>query len=111
MPTARSVIRAVVVYTPTAEPTAPCGACRQVINEFGPDAEIVSRLRRTRQRSMLRSASSFPHAFGPAQPGRGLDQIGLSNSPADFAFAHPGPNALHSRANRSLGFARDETPR
>ena len=33
-------IRGVVVYTPTAEPTAPCGACRQVINEFGPHAEI-----------------------------------------------------------------------
>jgi len=27
-------VRAVVVYTPTAQPTAPCGACRQVINEF-----------------------------------------------------------------------------
>jgi cytidine deaminase len=36
----RPVIRAVVVYTPTPEPTAPCGACRQVINEFGPDAEV-----------------------------------------------------------------------
>jgi cytidine deaminase len=36
------VIRAVLVYTPTPEPTAPCGACRQVINEFGPDATIVS---------------------------------------------------------------------
>lgn len=35
-----TVIRAVVVYTPTLTPTAPCGACRQVINEFGPDAEI-----------------------------------------------------------------------
>ena len=35
-------IRAVVVFTPTPEPTAPCGACRQVINEFGPDAEVIS---------------------------------------------------------------------
>ena len=35
-------ILAVVVYTPTATPTAPCGACRQVINEFGPDAEVFS---------------------------------------------------------------------
>jgi cytidine deaminase len=34
-------IRAVVIYTPTAMPTAPCGACRQVIREFGPNAEIV----------------------------------------------------------------------
>ncbi len=36
------VIEAVVVYTPTASPTAPCGACRQVINEFGPGAAVVS---------------------------------------------------------------------
>ncbi len=35
-------VRAVVIYTPTPHPTAPCGACRQVINEFGPDAEIIS---------------------------------------------------------------------
>src|SRR5205814_4528120 len=28
----RLVIQAVVVYTPTPQPTAPCGACRQVIN-------------------------------------------------------------------------------
>jgi cytidine deaminase len=34
-------ILAVVIYTPTAEPTAPCGACRQVINEFGPSAEVI----------------------------------------------------------------------
>lgn len=33
-------IAAVVVYTPTAIPSAPCGACRQVINEFGAGAEI-----------------------------------------------------------------------
>jgi cytidine deaminase len=36
------VIRAAVVFTPTSAPTAPCGACRQVINEFGPDAEVFS---------------------------------------------------------------------
>ena len=35
-------IRAVVVHTPTRVPTAPCGACRQVINEFGPDALVIS---------------------------------------------------------------------
>ena len=29
-----------VVYTPTPEPSAPCGACRQVINEFGPAARV-----------------------------------------------------------------------
>src|SRR5580700_11100378 len=35
-------IKAVAVYTPTPLPTAPCGACRQVIHEFGPDALVVS---------------------------------------------------------------------
>jgi cytidine deaminase len=34
-------IEAVVVYTPTQRPTPPCGPCRQVISEFGPDAEVV----------------------------------------------------------------------
>lgn len=35
-------IQAIVIYTPTEDPAAPCGACRQVINEFGPDARVVS---------------------------------------------------------------------
>lgn len=35
-------IAAVVVYTTTPTPSAPCGACRQVIKEFGPKAEMYS---------------------------------------------------------------------
>src|SRR3954453_19444089 len=35
---ARRRLVALVVYTPTPGPSAPCGACRQVVNEFGPDA-------------------------------------------------------------------------
>ncbi|MDB6126340.1 MAG: cytidine deaminase, partial [Verrucomicrobia bacterium] len=31
-------VEAVAVYTPTTTPTPPCGACRQVLNEFGPSA-------------------------------------------------------------------------
>ena len=34
-------IAELVVYTPTATPTPPCGACRQVIHEFG-NPEIIS---------------------------------------------------------------------
>ena len=34
-------VRAVCLYTPTTLPSAPCGACRQVIFEFGPEALIV----------------------------------------------------------------------
>jgi cytidine deaminase len=58
-------LRAVAIYTPTPVPSAPCGACRQVLNEFGPDAEVVSVcdgpgvLRR-------RLDELLPDAFGPA---------------------------------------------
>jgi cytidine deaminase len=31
----------VVVYTPTSTPTTPCGACRQVIQEFADNPEII----------------------------------------------------------------------
>jgi cytidine deaminase len=58
------VIRAVVIYTPTPEPTAPCGACRQVINEFGPDAEIRSICDGPRD-LRLRLSELLPAAFGP----------------------------------------------
>ena len=60
----RLVILAVVVYTPTPQPTAPCGACRQVINEFGPDAEVVSICDGT---AVIRSRLGIllPDAFGP----------------------------------------------
>ena len=34
-------IRAVVVYTPTPAPTTPCGACRQVLCEFGGTIRVV----------------------------------------------------------------------
>src|SRR5262249_38720569 len=34
-------IRAVCLYTPTTLPSTPCGACRQVLFEFGPDALII----------------------------------------------------------------------
>ncbi len=58
------IIRAVVIYTPTPEPTAPCGACRQVINEFGPDAEVRSICDGPRElRFLLRDL--LPAAFGP----------------------------------------------
>jgi cytidine deaminase len=35
-----AAIVAVALYTPTAQPVTPCGACRQVIAEFGRDARI-----------------------------------------------------------------------
>ena len=58
----------VVVYTPTPRPTAPCGACRQVIHEFGPQARVLSccdgqDVVDTTIRALL------PGAFGPADLG------------------------------------------
>jgi cytidine deaminase len=58
-------VRAVVVYTPTATPTMPCGACRQVINEFGPAAMVVSICDRA-GRIETTLTQLLPEAFGPA---------------------------------------------
>jgi cytidine deaminase len=57
-------IRAVAVYTPTPLPTAPCGACRQVIHEFGPDALVVS-VCDAKGRIATRLPALLPGAFGP----------------------------------------------
>lgn len=34
-------LRAIVLYTPTPSPVTPCGACRQVLCEFGDDIAVV----------------------------------------------------------------------
>jgi cytidine deaminase len=62
-------VRAVVVYTPTPAPTLPCGACRQVINEFGPDALVIS-ICDSAQRRTVRLPELLPAAFGPAALGQ-----------------------------------------
>lgn len=33
-------IVAICIYTPTEVPTPPCGSCRQVLNEFGPNLQV-----------------------------------------------------------------------
>jgi cytidine deaminase len=55
-------IMAVAVYTPTRSPTPPCGACRQVINEFGPKAVILCACR-SRQRIETTLDRLLPGAF------------------------------------------------
>jgi cytidine deaminase len=57
-------IKAVAVYTPTPLPTAPCGACRQVINEFGPEALVIS-ICDTKNRIETSLTALLPGAFGP----------------------------------------------
>lgn len=61
-------LECVVVYTPTPGATAPCGACRQVIFEFGPEARVLSccdgkGVIDTTIQALL------PGAFGPADLG------------------------------------------
>jgi len=57
-------IRAVVVYTPTRAPTLPCGACRQVIHEFGPDAIVIG-VCDSAERIEREMPALLPEAFGP----------------------------------------------
>ncbi len=61
-------VRALLVYTPTDQPTAPCGACRQVLYEFGGDAFV----RCVCDGSGVIEASAgglLPGAFGPKDMG------------------------------------------
>ncbi len=62
--TGERVVRAVVVYTPTPTPSSPCGACRQVINEFGPDALVIG-VCDGPGRIATTSSALLPAAFGP----------------------------------------------
>ncbi|MFA6960279.1 MAG: cytidine deaminase [Opitutaceae bacterium] len=57
-------IKCVVVYTPTASVTPPCGACRQVINEFGPQAQVIS-ICDSDDRIATTLDALLPGAFGP----------------------------------------------
>ena len=57
-------LKCVVVYTPTATATAPCGACRQVIHEFGPGTRVISICDSPAQLDVSIEAL-LPGAFGP----------------------------------------------
>lgn len=57
-------IECVAVYTPTPAATPPCGACRQVINEFGPQARVIS-LCDSGERIDTTIDALLPGAFGP----------------------------------------------
>ena len=58
-------IEAVAVVADGNEPTPPCGACRQVLNEFGPDMLVVCESA-SGAREQWRLSELLPHAFGPA---------------------------------------------
>lgn len=62
-------IKLVVIYTATETPAAPCGACRQVINEFGPLARVVSACD-GEQRLDTTLNKLLPASFGPNNLGQ-----------------------------------------
>jgi cytidine deaminase len=89
-------LECVVVYTPTPGATAPCGACRQVIFEFGgPKARVISccdgdELIDTTCDALL------PGAFGPADLGFNPADYGA----ADEAAAAPASRKAASRRSK-----------
>lgn len=54
---------AVAVVTDTSPPTSPCGACRQVLAEFGDLQVVLANLKGDRTRTSV--AELLPAAFGP----------------------------------------------
>ncbi|MBN2485618.1 MAG: cytidine deaminase [Bacteroidales bacterium] len=58
-------IVAVAVYAPVDTVTAPCGACRQVISEFNPKAEIYM-FNHKELLTQVNLQELLPMAFGPS---------------------------------------------
>jgi cytidine deaminase len=52
------------VYTEASPPSSPCGACRQVLYEFGPDASVVMSNHKGETRAFT-VRELLPGAFGP----------------------------------------------
>lgn len=53
---------ATAIYTPTDEPTAPCGACRQVLSEFARDMTVLSTCN-SQEVLNCTLADLLPHSF------------------------------------------------
>jgi cytidine deaminase len=51
-----------VIYTPTPAPVTPCGACRQVLSEFGADADVVC-VCDGPERLAFKGTDLLPHGF------------------------------------------------
>ena len=66
----RSEIVAVAVVGDGADPCTPCGACRQTIFEFGPDATVYAS-GDGGQPLVTTIRALLPHAFGPRRLAEG----------------------------------------
>jgi cytidine deaminase len=58
-------ICAIAIYTPTVATTPPCGACRQVMTEFGTDVLVICCSGDASAEQHYRLAELLPLAFGP----------------------------------------------
>jgi cytidine deaminase len=58
-------IEAVAIVADGEDPTPPCGGCRQVLNEFGPEMLVVCEGASGRRAEWVLS-TILPHAFGPS---------------------------------------------
>lgn len=54
---------AISIVSVSDQPTAPCGACRQVLNEFSPEIEIIMPGKNSTVKTSLKKL--LPFAFGP----------------------------------------------
>lgn len=66
-----SAIVACVVVTPTAEPSSPCGVCRQLLREFGTDVLVFAASSVSDAVYAARLGDLLPLSFGPDNLGEG----------------------------------------
>ena len=62
-------IDVVAVVADGDTPTPPCGGCRQVLNEFGPQMLVVCESQ-SGERAQWTLPEILPHAFGPSNLGK-----------------------------------------
>lgn len=58
-------IEKIYIFTETKEPVSPCGACRQVIAEFNPEATIISYSLSSGEKKQWALKELLPHYFNP----------------------------------------------
>jgi len=70
-----TTIRACVVVTPTAEPSSPCGICRQLMAEFGPDVLVFAASSIGNSVYAARLGDLLPLTFGPGNLAAGSSPV------------------------------------
>ncbi len=67
-----TAIRVCVVVTPTVDPSSPCGICRQLLAEFGPDVLVFAASSVSDAVYVAALGDLLPLSFGP----QNLDGVG-----------------------------------